>query len=156
MSDKELKPCPKCRSHVEWEYTDWDEDTRDGDDGTGRIVCRCGIESPRMSKDEAEEWWNTRAAQVEAMGWRPIEEAPIGGGAETVVAPNWVEPPELLLLLPCGTMRIGNYEWYFSEGGYGYNGLSAWTDASTGDQLEAMYGAPPTHFIPLPQPPVKK
>ena len=60
MSKQELKPCPKCRSHVEWEYADWDEDTGDGDDGTGRIVCQCGIESPRMLKDEAEEWWHTR------------------------------------------------------------------------------------------------
>lgn len=102
------------------------------------------------------ESFNHRAAQVEAMGWRPIEEAPIGGGAESIDDPNWVEPPKLLLLFPSGTMRIGNYEWYFSEGGYGYNGLSAWADSSTGEQLEYAHGEAPTHFMPLPQPPVKK
>lgn len=97
-----------------------------------------------------------RAAQVEAMGWRPVEEAPIGGGAESIDDPNWVEPPKLMLLFPSGTMRIGNYEWYFSEGGYGYNGLSAWADSSTGEQLEYAHGEAPTHFMPLPQPPVKR
>lgn len=122
------------------------------------LACSTGV-LPRRFKGEADEkadLFDSRAAQVEAMGWRPIEEAPIGGGAETVVDPNWVEPPELLLLFPCGKRVIGNYSWYCAEGVWGYNGLSAWVNTDTGDQLGAMYGAPPTHFMRLPQSPVKK
>ena len=76
-------------------------------------------------------------------GWQPIGTAPKGGGAELTSDPDWVEPPEILLLFQSGEIRVGNYDWYYSETGFGYEeGVSAWVDATNGERLALYYDEP--------------
>jgi hypothetical protein len=86
-------------------------------------------------------------------GWRPIEEAPKGGGAEMRTDPKWVDPPKVLLLFADGSQSAGYWDWYYAEGGRGYRtGVSAWIEPVSGEQL-AMHYDEPTHFHPLPPSP---
>jgi hypothetical protein len=90
------------------------------------------------------------------MEWMPIETAPKGGGALSRKDPNWVEPPNILLFFPDNEdICIGYWDWYYAEGGYGYNGDSAWIDYLSGEQL-ALYYDNPSHWMPLPLPPKEK
>lgn len=85
--------------------------------------------------------------------WMPIESAPKGGGAEDTRDPAYVEPPEILLLFPEGKQCVCSYDWYYAEDGNGYQeGVSAWVEPVSGEQIEPTYGNP-THWMPLPTPP---
>lgn len=87
------------------------------------------------------------------MKWQPIETAPKGGGAEYITDPNWVDPPNLLLLFPDGHQVVCHWSWYYAENGAGYqDGISAWTEQVSGEQVALHYGEP-THWMPLPEPP---
>ena len=93
-----------------------------------------------------------------ADGWQPIETAPKGGGTEMVTDPAWVDPPEILLLFPpakkaAAAQAVGAWDWYYAPGGNGHAGVSAWVSPASGDLL-AMYYGEPTHWRPLPPPPV--
>ena len=56
---EELKPCPLCGGHAEFEYTPWNDEHRTGDDGTGCIECqKCHLELAGYDRDEAENRWN--------------------------------------------------------------------------------------------------
>lgn len=58
-----LLPCPFCGSPAEFEYTDYNEDTDEGDDGMGYTQCtnrECGA-SFFDDHDSAYEKWNRRA-----------------------------------------------------------------------------------------------
>lgn len=90
------------------------------------------------------------------MDWQKIETAPKGGGAELTSDPNWVKPPEILLLCADGHMVVGRWEWYYAEGGAGWMGdVSAWSDSINGEQIARHYGEP-THWMPLPKPPKER
>ena len=80
--------------------------------------------------------------------WNPIETAPKGGGAECVTDSNWVEPPKILLLFD-GDVSVGYWDWYYAEGGGGYNGGSAWIEPCSGEQLDLHYDEP-VAWLPLP------
>ena len=87
--------------------------------------------------------------------WRLIETAPKGGGAELVTNPDYVDPPEILLFFWGGERRIGKWDWYYAEGGGGFHESKghAWVEPTSGELLVLYYG-PPTHWMPLPEPPV--
>ena len=74
------------------------------------------------------EIFNDRAAQVDAMGWRPIVEAPIGKNMFVAISitDQYISDPWCV--------------WQQRDGDY-----SRWP-----------HKFKPTHFMPLPQPPVKK
>lgn len=86
--------------------------------------------------------------------WQPIETAPKGGGAELVTDPKWVEPPLVLLFFPNGQQQlvVCKWDWYYAEGGHGYNGAPAWIEPTSGEQA-AMHYDEPTHWMLLPDVP---
>ena len=59
--NKDLKPCPLCKSEAEWEYRDYNSIDGTGDDGTGYIRCsNCDIRYFGHNRDDAIEKWNKR------------------------------------------------------------------------------------------------
>jgi hypothetical protein len=83
------------------------------------------------------------------MNWRPINTAPKGGSTETndTRDPRWVEPPLILLLFENGKAAVCYWDWYYAEGGNGYDGhCSAWIEAISGEQI-AMHYDEPTHWF---------
>ena len=80
------------------------------------------------------ECWFDRASQVEAMGWRPIDEAPKDG----TLIDLWEADAE---------ERLPDRMW----------GRGAWRQFQSQEEewVDVMYGTI-THFMPLPAPPVKK
>lgn len=84
--------------------------------------------------------------------WQPIETAPKGGGAELVTDPNWVEPPEILLLFAKGERRVGHWDWYYAEGGSGADESKGhgWVEPTSGELL-VMYYDPPIRWMALPE-----
>lgn len=100
---------------------------------------------PERASEKAEKW-EDRAAQVEGMGWRPIEEAPkdgthfiglIGGLPYDVHCREYIE----------GWKETGKSGWVSS----GKKKLFFLKETS-----DSIMPCKPTHWIPLPQPPVKK
>lgn len=83
--------------------------------------------------------------------WQSIETAPKGGGAEMVTDPAWVDPPRILLRFEDGEISVAYWDWYWAEGGHGFNGQLAWIEPCSGEQLSLHYGKP-THWMPLPPP----
>ena len=87
------------------------------------------------------------------MDWQLIETAPRGSGEngpQQVTHQDYIAPPRILLSTSEGII-VGYYDWYY-HAGYGRGaeyGESAWRD-SDGDQA---YN--PTHWMPLPPPPVQ-
>lgn len=86
--------------------------------------------------------------------WQPIASAPKGGGAELVTDPAYVKPPKILLCFADGDVSVGYWDWYYAEGGSGYEGDGhlAWIEPVSGEQLTRHYSQP-THWMPLPAPP---
>ena len=78
--------------------------------------------------------FNDRAAQVEALGWRPIEDAPRDG----TLIDLWEDDTK---------ERLPDCMWC----------RGTWRQFQHPDEewVDVMYGTI-THFMPLPQPPVKK
>lgn len=76
--------------------------------------------------------WEERAAQVEARGWRPIEEAPKDG--TSILVYSWHGQ----YVVSWDTDEL----WWYVDG----NKHGPYT----------LRGDAPTHFMLLPQPPVKK
>ena len=89
---------------------------------------------------------------VPVPAWQPIETAPRGSGEdgpEMVNDPDYVAPPQLLLMTPDG-MTVGAYDWYY-HAGYGRGaepGVPAWRQSLSS---EPIYDA--THWMPLPAAP---
>ena len=76
-------------------------------------------------------------------GWQPIETAPKGGGAELVTDAAWIEPPRVLLLFEGGEQVVCQWDWYYADGGNGHTeGVSAWVEPVSGEQIEAHYSPP--------------
>lgn len=87
--------------------------------------------------------------------WQPMDTAPKGGGAEYVTDPNYVEPPKILLKFENGEVSVGYWDWYYAEGGRGYEGGEAWIEPLSGERLDMYYDAP-TGWMPLPEPPTQE
>ena len=82
--------------------------------------------------------------------WKPIEQAPKGGGAEMVSDPNWIEPPHLLLYFPDEGTAICAWDWYYAPDGSGYyEGCSGWVMSKIGETTNFHFSVKPTHFIQL-------
>lgn len=74
-------------------------------------------------------------------GWLPVESAPKGGGADYRTDPAWTDPPLILMKFPGGEISVARWEWYYAEGGCGYvEGLDAWVEPVSGEQLCLQYG----------------
>ncbi|MCG7932118.1 MAG: hypothetical protein N0E44_18970 [Candidatus Thiodiazotropha lotti] len=84
--------------------------------------------------------------------FQPMDTAPKGGGAELVSDPEWVEPPKILLLFEDNVFSVGYWDWYYAEGGMGYEGGEAWTEPVSGERLDMHYD-PPIGWMPLPKAP---
>jgi hypothetical protein len=71
--ETELRPCPLCGGVAEWEYTEWDEETETGDDGTGYIKCQnCRLELFGHDREDTEHQWNDRVQAEEAARYRKL------------------------------------------------------------------------------------
>lgn len=84
------------------------------------------------ARTEGERWY-LRAAQVEAMGWRPISEAPRDG----TLIDMWEDDTK---------ERLPDCMWV-NGAWHQFRHPSEW--------MKIMFGTL-THFIPIPKPPVKK
>jgi len=97
---------------------------------------------------------DTRIASLEAQlkerEWQDMESAPKGGGADRVDDDNWVTPPRILLLFNNNEQGVCYWDWYYAEGGRGYNGLPAWI--LNGEQAVLSFDEP-IGWMPLPSPP---
>lgn len=87
--------------------------------------------------------------------WQDISTAPKGGGAEFVTDQNWVAPPDILLCFRGGERRVGHWDWFYADGGYGCTDGIAWIEPCSGEQLNLYYDAP-THWHLLPAPPAER
>ena len=76
---------------------------------------------------------------VEARG---MDSAPKGGGAEMRTDPEWVDPPKIVLFFDDGQIAIGYWDWYYADGGRGYDGEPAWICQTSGARLHDFYGEP--------------
>jgi hypothetical protein len=86
--------------------------------------------------------------------WLPIETAPKGGGAEMVTDPLWVAPPRILMNFGSEGMAIVYYDWYYAEGGNGYDGAnSPWVVDKTSETADQHFNCEPDGWMPLPPPP---
>lgn len=86
--------------------------------------------------------------------WQPIDTAPKGGGAEYVTDPEWVDPPQILLLFESKDISVAHWDWAYAPGGYHCTDGVAWIEPCSGESLNLYYGKP-THWMPLPSPPKK-
>lgn len=105
--------------------------------------------------DDHKRNWKPLYAAPQAVpvpAWQPIETAPRGSGEDgpkMVNDPDYVAPPQLLLMTPDG-MTVGAYDWYY-HAGYGRGaepGVPAWRQSLSS---EPIYDA--THWQPLPAAP---
>ena len=63
--DTQLLPCPFCASKAEWEYTPWNDETGEGDDGSGWIECTgCHVQMTGFDRDDTEARWDRRAQET--------------------------------------------------------------------------------------------
>lgn len=77
--------------------------------------------------------------------WQPIESAPKNG--------------LVLLLFEKNKQCVGHWDWYYADGGRGYESRygehGAWIEPVSGERVMLHYD-PPTHWQPLPPPPIKE
>lgn len=84
--------------------------------------------------------------------WQPIATAPKGSGEkgpQDTRHPDYVKPPLVWLLLDDDEPCVGYWDWYYAECGRGYDSGSAWVEKFSGERVR------PTHWMPLPAPPMK-
>ena len=98
----------------------------------------CGIVRAMLIKTRTSQW-NT-----------DMEAAPRGGGAEMVTDPDYVDPPKILLGFEDSECRVCHWDWYYAEGGSGYEGHLAWVLADAGE-LAVMYHDAPVKWMHLPE-----
>jgi hypothetical protein len=82
------------------------------------------------------------------MTWQPIDTAPKGSGwdgPQDVRHPDYIAPPHVWLTLVDGQRCVGYWDWYYAEGGNGYDGGSAWVEEFSGERVT------PTHWMALPE-----
>ncbi len=137
--------------------------------GKGALCAVCALKAETTLKglQEALEWeaalkkallpYQERAIRAEAVlkgqTWQPIETAPKGVWAKLTTDPAWVEPPHILACYEDGRhMAVVYWDWYYAEGGNGYEpGRTAWIEVGSCERA-AEYGRL-THWMPLPAPP---
>ncbi len=126
--DKELEAC--CKLLIENGIS-----TGHGDSFTDLIEeCIDNVEGLREQKA-------AQNKRLMASSWIPMSTAPKGGGAELVTDANWVEPPRIFLLFN-NAVSVGYWDWYYAEGGRGYNGGLAWIEPISGERLDLNYDEP--------------
>ena len=84
--------------------------------------------------------------------WQPMDTAPKGNGpVDDVRAPGYIAPPKILLKFSDGNVSVAYWDWYYAEGGSGYEGDGhlAWIEPVSGEQVTRHY-AKPTHWMPIP------
>ena len=82
--------------------------------------------------------------------FKSMETAPKGSGPGAVDDPKYIEPPKILLLFEGGEISVGFWDWYYAEGGNGYEGGEAWIEPISGEMLDSHYYAP-VGWMPLPK-----
>lgn len=50
--------------------------------------------------------------------------------------------PKILLFFENDAASVGYWDWYYAEGGRGYDGGSAWIEPVSGERLDSHYGEP--------------
>jgi hypothetical protein len=93
--------------------------------------------------------------QEPASDWVSMDSAPKGGGADRCDDPEWIEPPKILLLFNEGIVSVGYWDWYYAEGGRGYEGGLAWIEPISGERLDMNYD-PPIGWQPITPPKLDK
>lgn len=82
--------------------------------------------------------------------WQPMETAPKGSGPDLLVTdPQYVAPPQILLLFEGGDVSVAYWDWYYAEGGHGCTDGFAWIEPCSGEQLNLHYNEP-VGWMPLP------
>jgi hypothetical protein len=116
-----------------------------------------GGESFRETEVHAEAARSALLAHLEGgeQKWLPIETAPRGSGEDgpgSTIHPDYIEPPQILLMTAEGPM-VGAYDWYYHPGyGAGGNvGESPWRAVGSYEQCYE-----PTHWMPLPATPTEE
>ena len=107
-----------------------------------------GEELDEISEDAAERMRAAMGLALDAAdkaAWRPIEEAPKGGGADRITDPAWVKPPRILLRFGDEAVSVAYWDWYYAAGGNGF----AWIEPCSGELLNLHYSSPPTHWRPI-------
>ena len=61
--------------------------------------------------------------------------------------------PYVLLLFTNGMPSVGYWDWFYAEGGFGYQGGTAWIEPVSGERLDLHYG-PPILWAAIPPAPV--
>jgi hypothetical protein len=87
------------------------------------------------------------------MKWQPIETAPKENPNRVIESDQYIPPLKILLYFSDGNQAVCYWDWYYAEGGNGYQeGHLAWVENTSGEQASLHYGYP-THWMPLPEPP---
>lgn len=89
---------------------------------------------------------------VEAMRWRPIESAPKDGAVLLAFSPEDTGSGETT-----PPVCIAYWDAYYAPGGRGHRDeeVVPWVAIHAGQTVDLLYSGKPTHWMPLPPPPVK-
>lgn len=120
-----------------------------------RVLRACNAYDDARDGEDRAEYPAMHAALQAALGvggWRPMDSAPKGGGAEFTSDPAWVEPPLILLSFLGGEQCVAYWDWYYAEGGGGFTDGHGWCERISGEPVHHHYGLP-TGWQPLPPPP---
>jgi Lar family restriction alleviation protein len=80
---------------------------------------------------------------------------PVSGWRDIATAPRDSTGPRTPILIQFGAegMAVGFWDDYYADGGRGCTDGFPWIEPFTGDPLNLHFSDPPTHWMPLPNPP---
>ena len=83
--------------------------------------------------------------------WLPMQVAPRGVWSEYRTDEAYVPAPKILMLFEDDEQAVCYWDWYYAEGGNGYEpGYPAWVESTSG-ALAAQYYGEPKGWMHLPQ-----